>query len=80
MDQTQKSKIKWRCRRGMLELDLILGEFVDKHLEQLTDEQIERFELLLQSNDPDIYAWLMGYAEPVNKELGEIVEFIRAQD
>ncbi len=80
MQPQQKSKIKWRCRRGMLELDLLLEQFVDKHLDAMSEEQVLLFEDLLQSNDPDLYAWLMGNADPVDKALGEIIEYIRAQD
>lgn len=80
MNDEYIAKIKWRCRRGMLELDLLLERFVDKHLKGLSPAQCQAFEDLLRCEDPDIYAWLMGYANPIDKSLGEIIDYIRAQD
>ncbi len=73
----KKAKLTWQCRRGMLELDLILGHFLQSHLDELSDEQIASFELLLSHPDPDLYAWLMGYEEPEHKECADFVAFIR---
>lgn len=76
----RKAKIRWSCRRGMLELDLLLQNFTNKHLEIMTDEQLSMFETLLEQGDPDLYAWLMGYEIPANQELLPIVAFIRCND
>ena len=76
----RKAKINWNCRRGMLELDLILERFSKRHLDALTDEQLNAFENLLSSQDPDLYTWLMGYGEPEQKELADIVAFIKRHD
>jgi len=76
----KKAKLIWECRRGMLELDLILSSFVTRCLDKLTDEQITIFERLLTNADPDLYAWFMGYESPVDKELAEIVTHIRFYD
>ena len=76
----RKAKIRWNCRRGMLELDLMLQDFTNKNLENMTDEQLSLFEGLLEKGDPDLYAWLMGYEIPPNQELLSIVAFIRCND
>lgn len=76
----QKAKLTWHCRRGMLELDLIFQRFMANHVDTLTDQQLDWFERLLAAQDPDIYAWLMGYETPVDKELREIVAFIQLHD
>ena len=76
----KRAKLVWHCRRGMLELDLILQRFVNKHLNLLNQTQLEWFEQLLTAQDPDLYAWLMGYETPVDKELREIVDYIRLHD
>ena len=73
----KKAKLIWNCRRGMLELDLLFSNFLDRCLDNLSQDQIQAFEYLLTQSDPDLYAWLMGYESPVNKELVEIVAFIR---
>ena len=76
----RKAKINWNCRRGMLELDLVFERFSKKYLDTLTNEQLLAFEHLLSNQDPDLYAWLMGYEEPIHQELRDIVTFIRLHD
>ena len=76
----QKAKLTWQCRRGMLELDLILQRFLHQPLDLLTDTQMASFERLLTAQDPDLYAWLMGYESPVDKELRDIVACIQRCD
>lgn len=76
----KKAKLTWHCRRGMLELDLILQRFLAHQVDTLTDTQIDLFERLLTAQDPDLYAWLMGYETPVDKELRDIVAYIQLHD
>ena len=77
LDAIEKSRLAWHCRRGMLELDLILQSFLHLGLDSLDDRQIEAFDALLDNTDPELYAWLMGHEDPHNKELSEIVTIIR---
>ncbi|WP_094092300.1 FAD assembly factor SdhE [Legionella clemsonensis] len=76
----RKAKFLWHCRRGMLELDLILTRFAETYLDKLTDQQLNAFDKLLGCIDPELYSWLMGYESPAEKELVEIVEFIKLHD
>jgi antitoxin CptB len=76
----KKAKLTWHCRRGMLELDIILQRFLASHADTLDETRLALFEQLLTADDPDLYAWLMGYETPVNKELREIVELIQRRD
>jgi len=73
----KKAKLTWHCRRGMLELDIMLTRFMDRHVDTLTDEQIVAFEHLLGHADPVLYVWLVGQDSPEDKELADIVAFIR---
>ncbi|BCA95499.1 hypothetical protein TUM19329_18600 [Legionella antarctica] len=61
----------------MLELDLILQRFLQEGIGKLTDNEIKTFDLLLNSTDPELFAWLMGHEDPQDKELYEIVSIIR---
>ena len=79
MDPVRKAKLIWRCRRGMLELDLLFQWFIAQSLEQLTPEEMDSFELLLTAPDPDLYRWLMGSGVPENKELHHIIALIRSR-
>lgn len=80
INSLRKAKLIWHCRRGMLELDLILNRFAEKQLDLMTETQVDAFEALLTCIDPELFSWLMGYSTPADKELAEIVEFIRSQD
>jgi antitoxin CptB len=77
IEATRKAKIKWQCRRGMLELDLLLEQFIEHALDGLKDSQIKALEELLTLSDPTLYGWLMGHEKPSDKELLAIVEFIQ---
>lgn len=56
----------------MLELDLFLIPFAEKHYQQLSTNEKEQFVSLLQCEDPAIYGWMMGH-EAVPKDLQHIV-------
>lgn len=74
----RKARFIWQSRRGMLELDIILGRFIEKRLDQLNPEQVELFEALLHCTDPEVFSWLMGHERPKDKGLMEIVDDIRS--
>lgn len=76
MSPTRKAKIIWHCRRGMLELDLILERFLTQYLEQLTETELVLFEEFLTHQDPDLHAWLMGHmaAEPEYQNLVHLIQ------
>lgn len=53
------SQLRWLCRRGMLELDLLLVQFLDNCFSMLTPEEQALFQALLACSDPDLFAWLL---------------------
>lgn len=71
------AQIKWNCRRGMLELDIILKRYVESQLSTLSEEALATFERLLTHPDPDLYAWFMGYEKPEDETLRDCIESIR---
>lgn len=73
-----KAKLLWCCRRGILELDLILHKFAQIYLEQLNAQQLIIFDKLLAFADADLYDLLMGYVLPKEQDLIEFVKFIRS--
>jgi antitoxin CptB len=77
IDPTRKAKIQWQCRRGMLELDLLLNQFIEQALDKLQESQVQAFEKLLTSSDVALYAWLIDNKQPTDKELLAIVELIQ---
>ncbi|KTD73379.1 succinate dehydrogenase assembly factor 2 [Legionella tucsonensis] len=77
LDTKEKARLAWHCRRGMLELDLILRHFLEHRLVHLSVKELRAFNSLLSCTDPELYAWLMGYEDPQDKELKKIVTIIR---
>ena len=54
-------RLKFRAwHRGFREADLILGPFADIHGPNLTPDQLDRFEALMEESDREIYAWIVG--------------------
>ncbi len=59
--ETRLKKLRMRSwRRGMKEMDLILGPFADAHLADLSEPVLDRYEQLLDENDQDLYLWVTG--------------------
>jgi antitoxin CptB len=55
------NRVRFRAwRRGFREADLILGPFADRYAPLMTSDELDRFEALLEQNDHDIYAWILG--------------------
>ncbi|KTC77753.1 Flavinator of succinate dehydrogenase [Legionella bozemanae] len=77
LDPKEKTRLAWHCRRGMLELDLILQHFLEHQLVHLSVKELEAFNSLLSCTDPELFAWLMGHEDPQDKELKKIVAIIR---
>ncbi len=71
-------KIRWKCRRGMLELDLIVGKFFEQYFETLSPHQQLAFDELLEMPDPVIQSWLLQQEIPVENNLLEIIGLIKS--
>jgi antitoxin CptB len=74
---SELDRVRWHCRRGMLELDLLLQRFVDRHLESLTSDEMERFKAVLDLQDGDLWQLLSGRADVEDERLKPIVAMIR---
>ncbi|MBU0601918.1 MAG: succinate dehydrogenase assembly factor 2 [Gammaproteobacteria bacterium] len=76
--QAGSGRLLWHCRRGLLELDLILQRFVDTRLEKLGDiQRAELFELL-QYDDITLLAIVSGREECEETRLKGVVDLLRA--
>lgn len=71
-------RVRWRSRRGMRELDLILMSFVATHYAALSPAEQETYGELLGLEDPQLYAWLSGRERPPDGRLAALVAHIRA--
>lgn len=71
------SKLRWACRRGMLELDVLLGNFLNEAFPGLELKDQKLFEHLLNYPDSELYTWLMGQAAPLDENIAKITQLIR---
>jgi len=60
LDPTDLSRLKWRSRRGMLENDLVMETFFERHTAQLTPERVEALKALLDLPDNDLWDLVAG--------------------
>ncbi len=74
-----KPRLRWACRRGMLELDVLFMPFVEESYEALSSEDKGIFERLLECQDPELFAWFMGHEKCEDPELNRLVQFILKQ-
>ena len=71
-----KPRLRWACRRGMLELDVLFMPFVEDAYDLLSPKDKQVFERLLTEQDPELFAWFMGHKECEDKELNDMVQLI----
>lgn len=72
-----RSRLLWRCRRGIREMDIVLQEFLDQSYDILNDADKSSFSQLLNEADLDILNWIMEKDEPRNDGLKNIITLIR---
>ena len=72
-------RIRWHCRRGMLELDLVLNGFVQAQFDRLDAAQIDAFRELLEFSDNDLLDLIMRRAEPANAGLRGVLDLVRSE-
>ena len=71
-------KIRWHCRRGMLELDLVLEKFNERHLLGLGPGELDRYQELLAFPDNDLLDLVMGRAAFPDRRHDDILQLLRA--
>lgn len=78
MDTGQLNKMRWRCRRGMRELDTMLAAYISRLHEDLPAWQGPAFSRLLDSEDDQLWDWLSGREHCPDQELRTIIDDIRS--
>jgi len=70
-------RLRWRCRRGMLENDLVLQRFLDRHATALDRERMAQLNELLALGDNDLWDLLSGRCECADPRLEPMVRMLR---
>ena len=71
-------RVRWRARRGLLELDIVLGRFIEAHYAQLDEAGRQTFEVLLDMPDNPLWDMIAGRMEAAAVEQQALLEKIRA--
>ncbi len=74
----KKSRLLWRCRRGIKEMDIVLQDFIKDSYDELNNENKSAFSKLLEEQDLDILNWVLGKDKPEDTALIEIIKKIRS--
>lgn len=72
----QRSRLIWRCRRGIREMDILLLDYLETHYDNASTEDQDTFEELLEEADLDILSWIMEKTTP-DEKYTNLISFIR---
>ena len=73
----EHERVKWHCRRGLLELDLILKGFLERHYDGLDETGRRVFGEMLGAADNDLLDWALGRSEPADRRFDPLVSLLR---
>ncbi len=72
------NRLRWRCRRGMLENDLILTRFLDARGDDITEQEVAALDVLLDLGDNELWDLLSGRLEPADAAVAPLLERLKA--
>ncbi|GMQ83773.1 MAG: succinate dehydrogenase assembly factor 2 [Gammaproteobacteria bacterium] len=75
---SELARMRWKCRRGMLELDMLLKAFLDQGYQSLNTRGQQHFDAMLDYPDAVLLEWFMGRIRPTDKDVAQLVEKIRS--
>ncbi len=78
MESRSTERLKWRCRRGLLELDLVFERFWKGEGTRLSPDEAQVLERLLTLPDNDLLDLVMGRTESPDREFRDLVRKLRA--
>ncbi len=77
VENEELRRLRWRCRRGLLELDIILQRFLDNDFSSLDKSQRQAFNDLLDVSDNTLLAYLNKQEQPDDPRLLEILSVLQ---
>lgn len=75
-DDINFKRLRWRSRRGMLELDLLLLPFLEEVYKDLSNQEQQAYAKLLDQDDPDLLQWFSRKSLPADADLRRLVIMI----
>ena len=74
---SELSRLRWLCRRGMKELDVVMSRYLEQHYADAGSEERRQFESLLEMQDPELYNLMLGRIEAPDPTLEPLLELLR---
>jgi len=78
VNSNREARLRWQCRRGMLELDLFLRGFLEKGYARLCDDEKRAFDRMLETPDQQLLEYLMGREQAKDKDIADVINKVRA--
>ena len=76
-DPCEPARLRWRCRRGMRELDVVLTRYLERVWASASARERRAFAQLLDLQDPELFGYLVGRATPAEECQREVIACIR---
>lgn len=76
-EEAELRRLRWKCRRGMKELDQLLERWLDRGYPEASERERGVFLALLDSEDDRLWRWFLGYEAPPDAEFAALVQRIR---
>jgi antitoxin CptB len=75
--ETRRKRLLFRAwHRGTRETDLLLGSFAESHLGGFDAAQLDRFETLLELDDPSLFDWIVGRSPPPPEHDSDVMRLL----
>ena len=74
---SELDRLRWHCRRGLLELDLVLSRFLEHEWPRLSPGQHAAFKLLLERSDTELWDLVCGRSQPEPGDAAAVVRLLR---
>ena len=78
MERARRDRLQWKCRRGLLELDLVLSQFLERQAADLSTADLAAFDELLDYPDTELWDVVSGRSDRFDPRLGGVVSRLRA--
>ena len=75
---SELSRLRWLCRRGMKELDVVMTGYLENHYLQASQDDKKNFRVLLDMQDPDLFALLVGRDSSDDPNITKMVLFLKS--
>ena len=78
LDSERLNRIRWRCRRGLLENDIVLTRFLDARGTALSEDDVASLDRLLDLTDNELWDLIAGRQEPQDLQVMPLLQQLRA--